>query len=120
MFSRGNLEKVAEVLQGLPVLGCLREGTAAEAGVRFGDILITVNGVPTPTVGDFVRARALRADGYQIELFRDGETVHLYVPFRKAMHPMEMLLELSAAGSDDRLAEGSSSAGPGGERFRSH
>jgi S1-C subfamily serine protease len=98
MFSRAKLEQLAKVLEGLPVLGCLPGGTAAEAGVRHGDILLAVNGIPTPTIAEFIRARATRADGYELALFRDGATLNLFVPFRVLSEPLASFAESIVAG----------------------
>src|SRR5689334_16642673 len=60
MISRKQLEEIAATVRGVPVWGCLPGSTAAEAGVRYGDIVIGVNGVPTPTIDEYLEARKLR------------------------------------------------------------
>lgn len=65
--------------------------TAAEAGVRYGDIVLSVNGVDTPTIVEYLAARQLRSDGFTLRLFRAGEELTLFVPFRPPSDPMAAL-----------------------------
>src|SRR4051794_31869054 len=44
MMQRKQLEEIAATVKGVPVWGCLPGSTAAEAGVRYGDIVLAVNG----------------------------------------------------------------------------
>jgi S1-C subfamily serine protease len=82
MISRRQLEEMAEAVQGIPVLGCLPGSTAAEAGVRYGDIVLSVNGLLTPTVDEYLEARKLRSDGFELRLFRAGVELTIWVAFR--------------------------------------
>lgn len=103
MMTRKKLAEIAEVVRGVPVWGCLPGSTAAEAGVRYGDIVVSVNGMPTPTVVEYLEARKLRTDGFDLVLFRDGAEVAVWVPFRP---PTEPLLALAAALADGRYLPG--------------
>jgi S1-C subfamily serine protease len=98
MMSNKQLEEIASTVRGIPVRGCLPGSTAAEAGVRFGDIVLAVNGVPTPGIDEYIAARALRSDGYELRLFRDGQEFTLFVPFRKPTDPLETLATQIAEG----------------------
>lgn len=82
MMSRKLVEEMAVAVNGIPVWGCLPGSTAAAAGVRYGDVVISVNGVPTPTIDEYFRARELRPDGYELRLFRAGSQLDIFVPFR--------------------------------------
>jgi S1-C subfamily serine protease len=106
MMSRRQLEEIAEAVRGIPVWGCLPGSTAAEAGVRYGDIVLSVNGLDTPTIVEYLQARKLRTDGYTLRLFRAGEELTLFVPFRSPSDPMAALaLQIAdgryVAGSDE-------------------
>lgn len=72
MISKKSLFALATTLGGMPVLSTLPNSPAARAGVRYGDIVISVNGRPTPTVDDYVQASGLRSDGMTLVLFRGG------------------------------------------------
>lgn len=70
---RDDLEKLAAALGGLAILGCLPESPAAAAGLRYGDVLLSVNGVPTPNWVAYVKVMNARAKGAMVvRVFRDG------------------------------------------------
>jgi len=98
VIARKSLFALAKALEGIPVLGALEGTPAARAGVRYGDILISVNGRRTRTFGDYVEAKDLRKDGMQIVVFRAGEerlTELTYDESRK-VDPASLLAELVA------------------------
>jgi len=68
---------MATILNGIAIWGAVPGSPAAELGVRYGDIVLRVNGVATPTIQDFVEARALSRQHTELELFRDGQLVRL-------------------------------------------
>ena len=72
MISKDSLFALAKALEGIPVLGSLGGTPAARAGIRYGDVLLSVNGRRTRTVVDYVEAKALRSDGMDIVVFRSG------------------------------------------------
>lgn len=81
MFKRADLEKMAAIVGGLLVQRTSANGLAARSGVHEGDIVLTTNGVATPDLASFVRARKLRADGATFEVFRYGKRLTLEVAF---------------------------------------
>jgi len=91
MMPRKQLEEIAAAVEGVPVWGCLPGSTAADAGVRYGDIVLSVNGMRTQSIEDYLEARALRGDGMDIVLFRAGEELTLFVPFKKPEGSLEQL-----------------------------
>jgi len=50
---------------------------AARAGVRYGDIVVRVNGIATRTLHEFLSAREANTDGIQFDVFREGELLCL-------------------------------------------
>jgi S1-C subfamily serine protease len=110
MMSRKQLQEIAQAVRGVPVLGCLPGSTAAEAGVRYGDIVLSVNGVPTPTIDEYLEARKLRSDGFDLRLFRAGEEIEVFVAFRPPSDPMAALALQIADGR--YVAPDSSPPGP--------
>lgn len=98
MISRKQLEEIAATVEGVPVWGCLPGSTAAEAGVRYGDILLEVNGMRTPGVDEYIAARALRGDGLDLRIFRDGKELRVFVEFRRPADTLEALANQLADG----------------------
>jgi len=98
MIQRKQLEEIAATVQGVPVWGCLPGSTAAEAGVRYGDIVLAVNGIPTPTIVEYLEGRKLRSDGFDLRIFRDGIELNVFVPFRAPAEPMAALAAQIADG----------------------
>lgn len=73
MIPKKSLYAMAKALEGVPVLGSLAGSPAARAGIRYGDILLVVNGVRTTTVLEYIQARSQRTDGMDVVVFRAGE-----------------------------------------------
>ena len=79
------------------MLGALSGTPAARAGIRYGDVLLSVNGMRTKTVADYIEAKALRADGMEIVVFRSGsETMEtlLYDENAPPVDPTAIVAEL--------------------------
>ncbi len=72
MVPKSTIFQLAKALDGIPVLGCLDGTPAAKAGVRYGDILLSVNGMRTRSFGEYVEAKGLRRDGMTVVIFRSG------------------------------------------------
>lgn len=109
MIPRKSLFSLAEALDGLPILGALPGTPAARAGVRYGDILLSVNGKRVRTVNDYVEAKNLRTDGMDVIVFRSGEERIIALSYEEgsgAAEPAALLAELvtlrlAGAGFDD-------------------
>jgi S1-C subfamily serine protease len=68
----GNVSAMAKIYGGMPFLGSLPDSPAERAGLRWGDIVLAVNGVPTPDCDAFVQARLKREHGATVRYVRDG------------------------------------------------
>jgi serine protease Do len=77
VFKTSSLSDLAESLNGLPVHGCLPGSSAARAGVRYGDVLLSVDGKPTPTWQAYAAARQNSGSSMRVRLFRDGRELEL-------------------------------------------
>ncbi|HEY6033301.1 MAG TPA: PDZ domain-containing protein [Kofleriaceae bacterium] len=84
MQSSEQLTKLATALGGLPVLGCRPGSPAARAGIRYGDVLLSVNGMPTPDWNAYVEARHARARAMKVAIFRAGEELEIELVFDAA------------------------------------
>ena len=99
MIPRKQLEEIAATVQGIPVWGCLKGSPSADAGVRYGDIVLVVNGMRTVNVDDYLAARKLRSDGVELQILRDGTEITLKLEFRPAnTTSVEQMVEEMADG----------------------
>ncbi len=99
MLSRTDLSRLATVLGGIPVLGCLDGSPAAEAGIRYGDILLAIDGVATSTWDDFIEVRGRCRDRMLARIFRDGVEREIDIELRPSNKtPMTLLGELQQHG----------------------
>jgi len=88
MQSRSQLAQLAAALGGIPVWGCLPGSAAARLGVRYGDVILSVNGRSTPNVDDYIEARNGRRDGLVVVIFRDGREHTLEVSLEARAVPL--------------------------------
>ena len=79
------LQTIANILGGVPILGVLPGSAADRAGLRYGDIVTRVNGLPTTTFNEFLTAHDRSGGSLSLEVFRDGEKVsfEMSVPNRR-------------------------------------
>jgi S1-C subfamily serine protease len=89
MLKWEDVTRMAARLKGVPVLGCRPGGPAALAGVQYGDILMAVNGVPTPDWDAYIAARAQDRSKMRVELFRAGEMLELEFALPSPAEPVD-------------------------------
>jgi S1-C subfamily serine protease len=56
--------------------------------MRYGDVILSVNGQRTASAEEFVEARNLRQDGAELVVFRDGREITLDIPFEAERKPI--------------------------------
>jgi hypothetical protein len=81
MISRDHLAKLAEALGGIPVWGSLPGSPSRLLGVRYGDVLVSVNGVRTSSIDEYFHARRRCDTSAKVVLFRDGQELSLTFDF---------------------------------------
>lgn len=77
--------------------------------MRYGDILMAVNGVRTPDWGSYIEAKARDRGQMRVELFRAGETLTVEFalpPQGEAIDPGALLEELLDSGLTPPIADG--------------
>jgi predicted metalloprotease with PDZ domain len=80
---------------GLPIWGCLNGSPADRAGIRYGDILLSVTGVPTPSWSEFFQARRRSTGQISVRVFRQGVEFEVSMDMPAASRtPREVLDEL--------------------------
>jgi S1-C subfamily serine protease len=101
------LTQVANSLSGLPILGCSSGSPAASAGLRYGDIVLSVDGAPTPSWSAFFEAsasaRAHAECSLRLRVFRHGRELDLMLSLSQQARSPRAVLE--APPRDAALAE---------------
>jgi S1-C subfamily serine protease len=92
MLPLPELSRLASLLGGVPIPGCLEGSPAARAGIRYGDVLLSLDGTPTPSWTDFLQARRF-SSSVTVRVFRQGSEfdVRMELPptTRSPRHVME-------------------------------
>jgi S1-C subfamily serine protease len=71
------IERMAQVLGGIPVWEVVPDSAAEAAGLLFGDIVLSVNADPTPTFAAFLAAGETHLAHLEFEVFRQGQVLLL-------------------------------------------
>jgi S1-C subfamily serine protease len=71
-MSHEALYKLATALGGMPYIGSFPGSPADKAGLKYGDVLLQINGVATADHVSYVKARGMRSDGCTYTVWRAG------------------------------------------------
>jgi S1-C subfamily serine protease len=72
LLKRSELVALARALGGLPVYGCLPGSPADRAGISYGDVLLSVDDIATPSWDAYLAARERSGPTIVVKLFRGG------------------------------------------------
>jgi C-terminal processing protease CtpA/Prc len=75
---------MAAALGGLPVLGCLPGSPVDKAGVKSGDVLLSVDGQLTPSWDAYIAARETSGPSIRLRLSRDGREFEVDVALERS------------------------------------
>jgi S1-C subfamily serine protease len=78
MNFRTNLERIAEIYGGIAIFSVDVGSATHKAGVRAGDVLITVNGRRVRKLSEYAAARTLRRDVLEMVVMRGGKPITLW------------------------------------------
>jgi len=94
------LTQLATSLGGLPILGCLPGSPAARAGLHYGDIVLSLDGTPTPSWTAFLQASTQRDrpnQALRLRIFRSGGELDLILSLSRTARSPRAVLEGSVA-----------------------
>jgi S1-C subfamily serine protease len=87
MRKRSDVVALANALGGLPVFGCLAGSPADLAGIRYGDIVMSLDGCATPSWDMYLAVRERSGTVIALKLFRDGAELDVRVDLRAGSTP---------------------------------
>jgi S1-C subfamily serine protease len=93
MQTPAELTDLANALNGLPILGCASGSPAARAGLCYGDIVLSVDGQPTPSWSAFLQASSARRPWVALRVFRQGRELQLMLTLGGAVATPRAVLE---------------------------
>jgi S1-C subfamily serine protease len=97
MMRPADLSRLATELGGLPILGCLAGSPAERAGIRYGDIVLSINGEQTASWADFFAARRRTTGQITVRVFRLGTEFEVSMELPETSKtPREVLEELQS------------------------
>lgn len=79
MKSPAEVLAIAKILEGIPIWGVLPGSAADRAGLRYGDVVVRVNGTPTRSFIEFLAASDVRDGQLAFDVVRDGRQLELVV-----------------------------------------
>ncbi|MGM0554809.1 MAG: PDZ domain-containing protein [Myxococcota bacterium] len=79
MIDRSRIEKLADAAEGIPIWGGLPGSPAGDAGVRYGDILLSVNGHKTQNFSDYLEAKRQSDGTLELEILRESGVVNITI-----------------------------------------
>lgn len=91
-MKRLELQQIARTLGGIPIWTTFEGSVAHQAGLRYGDIILCVNGRPTPTVQDYFAAKELDSERITLTYFRNGRTTTLTLALRPSSVRIDSVL----------------------------
>jgi C-terminal processing protease CtpA/Prc len=83
-MSHDHLDMLADALGGVPCWGAIAGSPSAKAGLQYGDIVLEINGMPTPDYDAYFEARKLDKDKCAFKIWRNSEEIKGVMQFKSA------------------------------------
>ena len=98
-MTKEELFRLAAAMNGLCIMGCLPGSPADLAGLRYGDVVLEVNGVATTDWAAYMRAINNDSRVMAVRYFRNGQEHSVELDLPQAREPMntEALISSVAA-----------------------
>lgn len=109
MISRDELYRLASLYDGLPILGALPGSPADVLGIRYGDILLEVNGERIRSLEAYVEVAGSFGDVIIVRLVREGEELEFRVDTSER-RPTSILQAAAYLAGPDGLGHGNGEA----------
>lgn len=81
LLTQKQLFEMADILGGIPVLSCVPGSPSAEAGIGYGDIILSVNGMKVTSIDQYAEARKLITGKVEVVLWRNGKELAYQLEF---------------------------------------
>jgi len=69
--------------------GILKDSPAEKAGMKLGDIILSVNGVPTYSWDDYIEATKNRGIEQRMDVLRSGQLIEVVLPISPTAKPAD-------------------------------
>ena len=96
MLTPRDLSSLATALGGLPILGCSKGSPAADAGLCYGDIILSGNGAPVGSWSELLSACKRARSTVALRVTRTGRELQLALRVPGSLTPRGVLGDPSA------------------------
>ncbi len=93
MLKRADIIALAKAEEGIPVWSCTPGSPSERAGVRYGDIILEINGKRVRTIGDYLEESRASGETFQMTVRRGGELLNFEIERRRDLSGADLVAE---------------------------
>jgi len=108
MLSPRDLSRLASGLGGVPILGCSAGSPAADAGLRYGDIILSGDGRPVPSWSELLGVCSAAGAPTALRVLRAGRELTLLMRAPLGRSPRGVLGDPPASAPETHAESGDS------------